>query len=1130
MLSNLRISFKVILFFTLLLLVIVSLVGTLIHQQNSEALLKRELAILGFQSQQYYQSINNQIASIADDVRFISSVAPLMDIMRASMEPDSLLEKVALSEARNRLSEIFKNLLKSHSSYFQVRFIGVENNGLELVRVDRIGGEIVAVAEKDLQHKANRGYFQHTIGHSQGELYLSEIDLNREHGQISQPVTRTLRISTPIYHPQSAQLFGIVIINVDVGPILDQLQEMVKSPSIIYLVNGSDDFLIHPDKSRTFSFEYDTRYQLAQELPELANIRQSIHSGPEGEISKVVVNDSSFLVASLLQLKITGYTDQDKNLLLIIKVPTSAALSEINHIRNNSILLTLLLLALGIAFILLFTRRLIRPLEMITRQVEDYRSGIIQLEAIEHQQDEVGTLASAFHSMTERISAQNYKLAEREKRLSAVMNSAVDCIIIINDQGVIDSTNPAVETLLGYSSKELVGKNVKMLAAAPHDEKHDQYIEQYLKGGPMLMIGLAREMMARHKDGTLIPVLLSVSEFQVGEQHYFSGIIRDIRLQKEVENQLLQNKIELEGRVRVRTKELTAVNLQLQEEVKQHKQANEKLNLFGKIFENTREGIMVTDAALEIIEVNEAFTRITGWCKEEVIGKTPDFLKSKHYSDAFYENMQLRLINNGFWSGEIWERNKDGTIHPKWLSINSVTNQQGVVTHYVSIFSDISELKEAEKKLERLAYHDTLTNLPNRSLLNVLLDLKIGQHARDNSKLALLFIDLDRFKYVNDTLGHSMGDILLQEISLRLKNCVRKADLVARQGGDEFVVVMEKIEDEVVSIVADKIIKQVSEVVHLGDSKAYVGASIGISIFPDDGNDVETLTKSADIAMYQAKEAGRNQYCFFDAQMNASSNRRLELEHALRDALQRQEFFLLYQPKVDMNSGKMSGVEALVRWEHRVHGVISPDEFISIAEDTGLIIPLGEWVMKTACAQARQWLAEHPGHPLRLSVNLSMRQFQSDELHFMVQSALEESELPAELLELEITESMLISDINKTVSVLTGMRKLGLSISIDDFGTGYSSLSNLKRLPIQHLKIDRSFVRDIAHDEDDAAIISAIISLGNSLDLNIVAEGVENEHQLNHLRDLACDEYQGYYFSRPVPPDVISQLLQENLA
>ncbi len=1124
--SNSRISFKIILFFTLLLLVIVTLVGTLIHRQNSDTLLQRELSILSMQSQQYHQSINNHIGAIVDDVRFISSVLPIQGIIRASNTDGSdPTDGTSLSELKVRLASIFKNLLESHPDYFQIRFIGIERNGKELVRVDRRHKQILPVVGDELQEKGHRDYFLETIALQPGELYLSEINLNREHGQISLPVTRTLRIATPIHDSEAGLLFGIVIINVDMGPILDELEALVKSPSIIYLVNANGDFLIHPEKSKTFSFEYDKSYQLAQEIPELANIRESILRNTEAEPSKIIESDSSLLIASILQLKLKGYSNQNKNLLLIIKVPTSAALAEINRIRKNSILLTLLLLVVGIVSILKFTRRLIRPLEDITGEVVKYRSGIIHLDSIEHQQDEIGMLASAFHSMTERITAQNFQLAEREKRLSAVMDSAVDCIIIINDQGIIDSINPAVEALLGYSSKELVGQNVKLLATPPHDEKHDQYIADYLNGGFPRVIGIARETMAKHKDGRLIPVHISVSEFLVGGKHYFSGIIRDIRVQKDAEQQLQQNKLELEGRVKVRTKELSSVNLQLHEEIKLHKEANERLNLFGKIFENTREGIMVTDARQVIVEVNEAFTRITGWKREEVIGKTPDIMKSKHHDPAFFETLQLQIINNGFWSGEIWEKRKDGVIHPKWLSINSVVNNEGKVTQYVSIFSDITEQKETEKKLERLAYHDPLTNLPNRSMLNVLLDMKIGKQSRENGRLALLFIDLDRFKYVNDTLGHSMGDILLQEISLRLKNCVRQADLVARQGGDEFVVVMENIDTEAVSIVADKIINQVAEVVHLGENKAYVGASIGISIYPDDGKDVETLTKSADIAMYQAKGAGRNQYCFFDAIMNESSNRRLELEHALRDAIEREEFFLLYQPKVGLFSGKMCGVEALVRWEHSEFGVISPDEFIPIAEDTGLIIPLGEWVMKTACYQAKKWLDESPEKPLRVSVNLSMRQFQSEELLDMVQNAMRESELPAELLELEITESMLISDINKTVSVLTDLRKLGLSISIDDFGTGYSSLSNLKRLPIQHLKIDRSFVRDIAHDVDDAAIIRAIISLGNSLELNIVAEGVEDEHQLNHLRGLACNEYQGFYFSKPVTPDVISQIL-----
>ncbi len=1128
MLLNLRISLKVILSFTLLLLVMVTLVGTLVYQRNSATLLDRELSILSMQSEQYHRTINSHIDNIVSDVNFISSIPPIAGIIRAinAGGADPVADR-KLKEWKSHLSDVFYTILVTHPSYFQVRFIGLDDNGKEIVRVDRVNGQVIPIAEEDLQQKGHRDYFQSTIALDPGQIYLSEINLNREHGEISQPVTRTMRLAAPVFDPDNQRLFGIVIINVDVGPILDLLESLVEYPSQVFLVNGNNDFLIHPDHAKSFGFEYGKRYLLQDEMPEYANIRELIPLDKQGSRARVIENDDNILIASTLKLYLEGNSSQDKNLLLILKVPTVAALAEIHNIRNHSIVLTLVLLIVGIFSILLFTRRLLRPLETITREVENYRSGIINLVQIEDQKDELGTLASAFHSMTERISSQNFRLAERERRLTAVMDSAVDCIAIIDNKGIIDSINPAVTTLLGYARDELIGKNIKLLAAPPHDDKHDTYISNYLNGGNPHVLGYGREVMAQHKNGSLIPVLLSVGEFSVGARHYFSGIMRDIRPQKEVEQQLRQHKLELEGRVKQRTKELTTVNIQLQEEINLHKKTNQKLNLYGKIFENTQEGIMVTDASRKIVEVNDAFTRITGWSREEIIGQSLEILRSKYHDDAFYEKIRLQLINHGFWSGEIWEKHRNGTAQPKWLSINSVTNEEGKVTQYVSIFSDITELKETEKKLERLAYNDPLTNLPNRSMLNVLLDMKIGKQTREGGNLALLFIDLDRFKYVNDTLGHSMGDTLLQEISLRLKNCVRQSDLVARQGGDEFVVVMEDVDREGISTVADKIIKQVSEVVLLGENKAYVGASIGISIYPLDGKDVETLTKSADIAMYQAKEAGRNQYCFFDAKMNESSNRRLELEHALRDAIEREEFFLLYQPKVDLLSGKMCGVEALVRWEHATHGVISPDEFISIAEDTGLIIPLGAWVMKTACNQATQWLAEKPESPLRLSVNLSMRQFQSEELHDMVQQALQESGLPAHLLELEITESMLISDINKTVSILTELRKLGLSISIDDFGTGYSSLSYLKRLPIQHLKIDRTFVRDIAHDEDDAAIIRAIISLGNSLDLNIVAEGVENEHQLNHLRELACDEYQGFHFSKPVTADIISRILND---
>lgn len=1128
MIIQLRTSVKIILIFTLLLLVTVSLVGTLLYRNNRAALLERELNILGIQSQQYHRNINANLQSFVDDVLFISSIPPVPGIIR-TLKADGIdpVDGSSLQEWKNRLNSIFQDFLKTHSNYFQLRFIGIADNGKELVRVDRLQGEIVQINGDQLQQKGNRDYFQEAIKLRPGQVYLSEINLNREHGLISQPVTRTIRLATPVFDHETMQVFGIAIINVDIGPFLDEMEQLVEEPSQIYLVNKDDYFLIHPDKTRTFGFEYIDKYKLGQEMPEFSNIRSLLANSQHHENAVVVINDQSILIASNLKLVIKGTSDQDKYLLLILKVPKQSALADINKIRNHSILLTLVLLIAGILFILLFTRRLTRPLEAVTRAVENYETGVVRLESIENKTDELGTLARAFHIMTQRITRQNHDLVERERRLISVMESAADGIVIIDDKGMIDSVNPAVKTLLGYSAEELIGKNVSILMTSPDAETHDKHIQDYLAGGPAHVIGYGRDLVARHKDGSLVSMHISVGEFQIDEKRYFSGFLRDIRQQKRFEDQLIQNKQQLEDRVKQRTLELSEVNRKLQDELYRHKSTNEKLNLFGKIFENTREGIMVTDADENIVEVNTAFTRITGWERDEAIGQTPRITQSGEHNDIFYQDMWLQIVNNGYWNGEIWDKRKDGSIHPKWLSINSVTNEQGSITHYVGIFSDISELKDTEKKLERLAYHDPLTNLPNRSMLNALLQMKIGKAAREGNRVALLFIDLDRFKYVNDTLGHSMGDLLLKEISTRLKNCIRQADLVARQGGDEFVVVMEITEPDIAAKVADKIIQQVSEVVQLGKNKVYVGASIGIGIYPDDGVDIETLTKCADIAMYQAKDAGRNQYCFFENAMTISSNRRMELEHALRDAIENKEFFLLYQPKVDMLTGRMCGVEALVRWEHPGHGVISPDEFIRIAEDTGLIIPLGEWVMQTACIQANEWLSQFPDNPLRVSVNLSMRQFQSADLFDMVKTAITQSQLPPHLLELEITESMLISDVNKTVTVLNELRSLGLSISIDDFGTGYSSLSYLKRLPIQHLKIDRSFVRDIVHDADDAAIIRAIISLGNSLELNIVAEGVENENQLKHLKELACDEYQGYFFSKPVPAEIITQLLSD---
>ncbi|GAJ42818.1 putative bifunctional diguanylate cyclase/phosphodiesterase [Parageobacillus thermoglucosidasius] len=533
------------------------------------------------------------------------------------------------------------------------------------------------------------------------------------------------------------------------------------------------------------------------------------------------------------------------------------------------------------------------------------------------------------------------------------------------------------------------------------------------------------------------------------------------------------------------------------------------------ILEYSSESMIVTDAQNRILFVNPAFEIVTGYSADEVIGKNPRILQSGMHDKSFYEKMWNALNQYGVWKGEIWNKRKDGELYLEWLTISAVKDQQGNVTNYVAIFSDITEHKRNMEQLTKLALYDPLTNVPNRYLFEKRLESIIRMSKKHNQSFALLFLDLDRFKNINDTLGHHMGDMLLKETAQRLNGMLRKQDTIARFGGDEFVIILPNLKHIREAVyMAENIIESLKRPFNVNHQEVYISTSIGISVYPYDGTDKETLIRMADRAMYQAKTNGRNQFVLYHDGMNNNGRHLFQLETALRKAFDLGEFALYYQPQVDMKTKQIRAVEALIRWNHHEKGVISPGQFIPLAEESGLITPISDWIIMQACEDLKQLQWQFPY--VKMSINISPIYFQQIDFLEKLQKTIESVNVNPRSLELELTESAIMPHADQSVGRLTTLKTMGISIAIDDFGTGFSSLSYLHRFPIDVLKIDQSFIKQLSQYQEDLAIVKAIIMMAHSLQIQVVAEGVETEKQYQILEEQRCDFVQGYYVSNPL--------------
>ena len=688
--------------------------------------------------------------------------------------------------------------------------------------------------------------------------------------------------------------------------------------------------------------------------------------------------------------------------------------------------------------------------------------------------------------ISERKRGQD-RLKDSEARFRMLFERAGEAIFLLEgpsqEAGRIVELNHAAAQMHGYAREELLAKHLTDLEVLEAALQFPERLENIAQGQ-----WISVEVEHLRRDGARFPVEFSAGLLKIEGQDFILAFCRDISLRR---------------------------------------QGEEHLKLAAKVYENTVEGVLITDSEGQVIMVNQAFSQITGYDAAEVIGESPPILRTEELPPELYESMWGALVTQGQWRGEVWNRRKNGEAYPEWVTISRITDALGNTSNYIAVFHDLTEIRRGEEQIKYQAHHDALTGLPNRVLFDDRLEQAMAHADRKGQRLALLFLDLDRFKQINDSLGHQVGDLMLQEVARRIKGCLRETDTVALLGGDEFTVIVPDVGGiEGTMEAARRILASLEAPFVLRGHELFTTASLGITLYPDDARDRESLLKNADLAMYRAKDQGRNNYQLFTPDLNALVMRRLDLESRLRRALENHELRVHYQPKISLASGLVIGTEALVRWQ-RGETLVGPMEFIPLAEDNGLILPIGEYVLEAACRQTAQWHREGLGG-LSVAVNISARQFQQQDLVALVRQALRKSGLEPGFLELEITESTVMTDVQKAISILKVLSGLGVKISLDDFGTGYSSLFYLRQFPISSLKIDKSFIDDIPHKEDDVAIAQAVISLARSLGLQVVAEGVETQAQLDFLREHDCDVIQGFYFSRPLPPQRLPDFLRQH--
>jgi len=1053
---------------------------------SSQIMMEQSLQDMSDEAQTGAEKLQQELSNLRQNTLFLANVSTIQEIIRARTANEVDREEAPTGSIwKDRLQHIFNNFLRTKPAFAQIHLIDVADGGKELIRAGKTGTGADNVPENKLQYKEDADWFQLALRLNKGEVYLSDITLNREHGKITQPPTPTIRAITPIYDDRTDRLCGLLVVSMDFSAILYGAMGNLhygRAAHNDYVINQDGDFLAHADPQQVFGFEYGHPYRIQDAYPGYRVLREASENylGTQ-EVENAEGDTFAFR---------TAYVDLDPRnqgrYLTVIESSSRAFLaSQVTPVLNRLITIALVLITLGILLAVLLARVITRPLGHLTQAVEHFSVTNEMVNLPESASGEIGTLARTFNSMMQQVKLRGEEMRNSEAFLRTVMENTVDGLITTDASGRIVTFNKAAEEVFGYASGEILSKDINLIIPPAPQGAPDAHISRYQ--GKERRRNMGSEMVGRRKDGSEFPIEIKTTEVRTEMGHFVISTVQDIA---------------------------------------ERQQAERRLRLAAKVMETAKEGIMICNADIKVESINPAFTEITGFSEDDIVGHNPNIMSSGHHDKSFYQEFWNSLQETGHWQGEMWDRRKGGGAYPKWLSVNAIQDNYGVTSHYVGIFSDITDRKQAEDRLHHLAHYDPLTDLPNRLLFQGRLVQSLEYAQRYKTSLALLYIDLDRFKVINDSLGHDVGDQLLVEVGKRLRESLRGIDTVARLGGDEFTVILADVEKEAdVDRLAGEIIRSLSKPFKIAEHTCYAGASIGISMYPRDGEDAVTLSKCADIALYHVKEKGRNAYQQFNENMSTVVSKLHNMENKLRHAMLRGEFDLHYQPQMDIQSGEIVGVEALMRWVHPEDGNISPVDFIPVAEESGLINEIGAWALKKACRQAQTW--QDKGLPkVRMAVNLSAQQLLQRDLANSVNELLKETGLDPRWLELELTESTLMEHQSQALETLQELDKMGIHISIDDFGTGYSSLAYLKRLPISTLKIDRSFVKDVPGDQDDEEIVKAIIAMGHSLNLNVVAEGVEERDQLSFLRWQKCDLMQGYLLAKPMDAAAMEEFLR----